>query len=72
MLQLFALVISIAAIELIIRWDDITNSYNIRSTGQVLPLILGAAGLWKIVFEIVLSRYEDGPVSILEVLVEWK
>jgi len=67
--QLFVLIISITAIELIIRWNNITGTYNIKSTGQVIPLIIGSAGLWKVVFQIILSRSEGKEVRNLGIKV---
>jgi hypothetical protein len=47
------LVVSILSVELTLIWNSITAVYEVRSTGQVIPLI-GGSGLlintfWKLI-----------------------
>ncbi|KAF8847144.1 hypothetical protein BDZ45DRAFT_755206 [Acephala macrosclerotiorum] len=54
--QASVLTLSIMGIEFIIKWNGIRNAYNIKSTGQVIPLIIGAGGILKVIFQILLSK----------------
>ena len=56
------LLFSILAIELIIYWNSISNVYNIRATGQIIPFIIGAGGLCKVVFTIFVQMFNDESV----------
>jgi len=40
-------VYSILAIELLIHFNSITGVYDIGTTGQIIPLVIGLATLWK-------------------------
>ena len=61
------LVYSVLAIELIIYWNSISNVYSIRATGQIIPFIIGAGGLCKLLFTIFVNSFDDdsvvGPTS---------
>lgn len=56
------LAISVTAIELIIYWNHINGEYEIKSTAQVFSLIIGAGGLWRVLYQIVLARVEKRKV----------
>jgi len=40
-------VYSILAIELLIHFNSITGVYDIGTTGQIIPFVIGLATLWK-------------------------
>jgi hypothetical protein len=46
-LNTFVLIYSILAIELMIRFNSITGVYDIKATGQIIPLVIGLATLWR-------------------------
>lgn len=43
----FVLIYSILAIELLIRFNSITGVYDLGTTGQIIPFVIGLATLWK-------------------------
>ena len=55
---------SIAAVELIIKWNSISGVYNIKSTGQVIPLVIGAGAFLKVMFGIYTLRLYESKVSL--------
>jgi uncharacterized membrane protein len=46
-LSWLALIYSILAVELTIKWNGISDVYEVRSAGQLIPLVIGVAGLLK-------------------------
>lgn len=51
-LPAFAFVYSITAIELTLRWNKIDGVYDVRSTGQLIPLIIGLTGMVKLFVDV--------------------
>jgi hypothetical protein len=41
-----------------LAWKRVTNVYSVRSTGQLLPLIIGIAGVVRIAYQL-LSRTQS-------------
>lgn len=39
---------SIISVELMLYWNGITDVYSIRSVGQLIPFVIGLAGLLKV------------------------
>jgi hypothetical protein len=60
--NVFILLFSILAVELIIRWNNILDVYTIRSTGQIIPFIIGFGGLLKVVMSISVRIIDDSVV----------
>lgn len=52
-------VYSIVSIELLIRYNDITGVYTLLSTGQIIPFVIGIAGLWKVIWQIITTRVQN-------------
>lgn len=52
--SLFFIIWSIAAIEFTLVWNKLQNIYNISSTGQLIPFIVGLAGLLKTLYSLFL------------------
>ncbi|KAH0566065.1 hypothetical protein GP486_000530 [Trichoglossum hirsutum] len=42
--------ISIASIELILRWNEITGVYDVNSTGQIFPTVVGTGGVITVIW----------------------
>lgn len=51
-IPLFALTYSILAVELTLKWNDITDVNTIKSTGQLIPFVIGVAGLAKVLYDV--------------------
>lgn len=47
---------SILAIELTLRWNSVTDVYEVQSTGQLIPLIIGVASSMKM-FNMLALKY---------------
>lgn len=47
------MIYSIISIELLIRYNEITEVYTILSTGQIIPLVIGFAAVWRTSWEII-------------------
>ena len=49
------MIFAIASIELTLQWNAVTDVYGVDSTGQIIPLMVGAASLitvaWKLVWQ---------------------
>jgi hypothetical protein len=45
-----ALIWSVLGIELTLYWNSISGVYTIKSTGQLIPFVIGLTGLLKIVW----------------------
>ena len=52
--SLFFIIWSIAAIEFTLVWNNMQDIYNVSSTGQLIPFIVGLAGLLKTLFSLLL------------------
>ncbi len=46
-----SLAYSIAAVELMLDWNHVTGVRQFRSTGQLIPFVIGIAGLIKVIFD---------------------
>lgn len=52
-----ALLMFITAVELMVRWNHIQGVNSLGSTGQLLPLIIGAGGLGRVVWRILVGIF---------------
>ena len=43
---------SILAIELTLKWNNVSNVYTVNSTGQLIPFVIGVAGFLKVFYDI--------------------
>ncbi|PMD59544.1 uncharacterized protein K444DRAFT_663646 [Hyaloscypha bicolor E] len=50
--HLIALIYSILAIELTLKWNNVSDVYTIKSTGQLIPFIIGIAGILKVWYDV--------------------
>lgn len=50
LLGCFALVYSVLGIELTLYWNGVTEVYSVRTTGQLIPLTIGACGLAQFLY----------------------
>ena len=57
-----SLIYSILAIELMLKWNNVSNVYTLKSTGQLIPFVISMAGLLK-VFRDVRNKYQVGAHS---------
>ena len=46
-----SLLYSLLSIELMLRWNHITDVYSVRSIGQLIPLVIGIGGLLKLGYD---------------------
>ncbi|KAF8428696.1 hypothetical protein EV426DRAFT_571309 [Tirmania nivea] len=53
------LLIFIIAVELIIRWNKIEKVQSIRSTGQLLPVIIGVGGVGRVLMRLISDSLEQ-------------
>lgn len=51
-INIIAIVWSILAVELTLRWNNISDIYTINSTGQLIPLITGLVGVVTFLHEV--------------------
>lgn len=58
-----ALVWFIVAIELILKWNFITDIYTVRSTSQTIPLLIGIGGLLSVLYNLFFFWAINSPVS---------
>ena len=56
---------TIVAIELIIRWNHISDAYSLGSTSQIIPLVIGIGNLWKVILSLLNELLMDSSVSML-------
>jgi hypothetical protein len=49
--SIFSLAYSVIGIEMTLYWNSITGVYTINTTGQLIPFVIGLAGLAKVVYE---------------------
>jgi len=42
---------SVVAVELMLRWNKVSEVYQFKSTGQLIPFAIGVAGLVKVIFD---------------------
>lgn len=47
---------AVAATELTLVWNEVSDVYAVSSTGQLIPLIIGIANFAQITYTIVLSH----------------
>ena len=59
----FAIIWSILAIELTIRWNSITGVNTIETTGQLIPFVIGTGGFCQVVYNIGKETAERSWVS---------
>ncbi|KAE8443223.1 hypothetical protein EG329_002091 [Mollisiaceae sp. DMI_Dod_QoI] len=52
------LIYSVVSIELLLKYNKITDVYTILSTGQIIPFIIGIASLWRTVWTIVVRAIQ--------------
>jgi hypothetical protein len=57
-LSVLSLIYSVLGIELTLYWNHIRDVYTINTTGQLIPFVIGLAGLAKVIYEpIKMVRY---------------
>lgn len=49
--QPIALLYSLIGIELMLKWNGVTGVYTMRSVGQLIPFVIGLAGLLKVIYD---------------------
>jgi hypothetical protein len=59
------MVYSVASIELLIRYNNITGVHTLLSTGQIIPFIIGIASLWRVCWQIMTDFAEHQAASNL-------
>jgi hypothetical protein len=52
---------TITAVELIIFWNNISGVYVVSSTGQIIPLIIGFGGFWRVLISICVRWTKSSP-----------
>ncbi|KAF4637404.1 hypothetical protein G7Y89_g680 [Cudoniella acicularis] len=62
-LNTLVFVYSILAIELLIYFNTITGVYDLGSTGQIIPFVIGLATFWKTIIFIVTDRVVETPAD---------
>ncbi|KAJ0418199.1 hypothetical protein BJY00DRAFT_287999 [Aspergillus carlsbadensis] len=56
---IFPMIYSIAGVELTLYWNTISGVYSVSSTGQLIPLIIGATSLVRTVYGVLKLRNEQ-------------
>ena len=64
-LNVFIALFTIVAIELIIRWNHISDAYSLGSTSQIIPLVIGIGNLWKVILSLLNELLLDSSVSVI-------
>ena len=49
----------VLAVELTLRWNSVIGIYDIGSTGQLIPFIIGLLGLLRVIHITMRSTYEE-------------
>lgn len=49
----------VLAVEFSLRWNSVTGIYDIGSTGQLIPFIIGLLGLLRVIHITIRSTDED-------------
>ena len=49
----------VLAVEFSLRWNSVTGIYDIGSTGQLIPFIIGLLGLLRVIHVTIRSTDED-------------
>lgn len=52
----FLIVLMIIAIELTLAFNSISGVYEIKSTGQLIPFIIGVCGLWSTINDLSFTK----------------
>jgi hypothetical protein len=67
-----ALAVSVTGIELMLVWNDVSDVYSVRSTGQLIPLCVGLIGLlpllWKLAGKLIAGEPLLPPAETGELL----
>lgn len=50
----------ICGIEMMLKWNSVSGVHYVKSTGQLIPLVLGAGSLFRVLYRIVLKHYAVG------------
>jgi len=45
-------VFSVLSIELTLAWNSISDVYTIKTTGELIPFVIGVCGVWQVFDEI--------------------
>ncbi len=56
---LAAIIWFILAVELTLAWNSVPNVYEIGSTGQLIPFIIGSVGFLRAIHLALLGLFED-------------
>lgn len=54
-----AIVWFILAVELTLAWNSVSNIYDLGSTGQLIPFIIGVMGLFRVMYLALPDQFED-------------
>ena len=54
----------LVAIETTLKWNKITDIYNLQSTGQFIPLIIGIGGVLSVMLSLLGIYLEKSEVSL--------
>jgi hypothetical protein len=57
-INLVCVIWSILAIELMIKWNNITQVHTIQSVGQLIPFVIGVVGFLKLLRDISVERIQ--------------
>lgn len=58
-----AIVWFILAVELTLAWNSVSNIYDLGSTGQLIPFIIGVMGLFRVMYLALPDQFEDKKVK---------
>jgi len=64
---------SIVAIELMIRWNDITDVHTVQSVGQLIPFVIGIVGFVKLLRDInvdIIQQYLYDEIMVSKFIME--
>jgi hypothetical protein len=56
---------SISSVELTLAWNSVTDVYDIRSTGQIIPLVVGLGTLIKVLWLLRHGRVSDVSIRLV-------
>lgn len=62
----------IVAIELTLAFNSISGVYTMKSTGQLIPFVIGVGGLWTVLNDLMTDYYKvSGDTAVPFIYISW-
>lgn len=71
-LTLMTIVRFVIAVELTLRWNAVANVYDVASTGQLIPFVIGLLGLLRALHLTAISAKEEVGQSLHNLIISFR